>query len=150
MSDRACWEALCGRVPPVEGLQYVKWVDNLMLAAERAQVMLSEADGGLAWGDLPEWPRFAATDLSAPCWTADLVSEEDIVQQGLVTDLICDLNERVFLCVRTGGAFGVEVQRLTQQRREAEAEAWELQLRQAWLRRYRLLCGLLGVRECPL
>jgi len=48
----------------------VKRVDNLMLAAERDQLMLSEEQGGLKWSNLPAWPLCRATDLAAPVWSA--------------------------------------------------------------------------------
>lgn len=59
----------------------VKRVDNLMLAAERDQLMLSEEQGGLKWSNLPAWPLCRATDLAAPVWSAvdarDCIAEED-------------------------------------------------------------------------
>lgn len=97
-NDRACYTALAGAPPtsilcvPVNPTEYadagpwvtpslnppavaldehawVKHVDNLMLAAERAAVMRRESDGGLAWGDLPTPPACRATNLRSAYWS---------------------------------------------------------------------------------
>lgn len=97
-NDRACYTALAGAPPtsilcvPVNPTEcadagpwvtpspnphtvtfdesaWVKHVDNLMLAAERAAVMRREGDGGLAWGDLPSPPACRATNLRSAYWS---------------------------------------------------------------------------------
>ena len=57
--------------------RHTKLVDNYMLSAERRALMRSEADGGLAWGPLPEPPPCAATDLTAQCFYLDPISRDD-------------------------------------------------------------------------
>ena len=99
-NDRACYTALAGAPPrvvasivpisPVEApgspwitpladapyvsfdeRAWVKHVDNLMLAAERAALMRGESEGGLAWGDLPTPPACRATNLRSAYWSTE-------------------------------------------------------------------------------
>ena len=67
---------------------WVKHVDNLMLAAERAAVMRRESDGGLAWGDLPTPPACCATNLRSAYWSTERLARSPAVFDA---DLSADL-----------------------------------------------------------
>lgn len=117
-NDRACYTALAGSPPttilcvPVNPTEnpnagpwsspslnpltvaldehaWVKHVDNLMLAAERAAVMRRESDGGLAWGDLPSPPACRATNLRSAYWSPRLARHADAFEADAAVAVAC-------------------------------------------------------------
>jgi hypothetical protein len=113
----------------------VKRVDNLMLAAERDQLMLSEEQGGLKWSNLPAWPLCRATDLAAPVWSAvdarECIAEEDALAAATSAAHV--------VLARHGYGLGEPFHAALGRLHEAAATHQAALLAAAWRRRLRVL-----------
>lgn len=143
-NDLACQVALAFGAMLTEHAA-VKRVDNLMLSAEKDQLTLSQADGGLDWGSMPEWPRCSATDLSLPYWLMEEQGEEDM--QG--RDGATKAARAALLRMQESGLPSDEFAPRAGAWAEAVAELASLPLRQAWLRRLAALRSLCGLPVLP-